>query len=117
MADSIYHWTLTGFAYTAFRVDADRELVVAYEAELNRLIAESPDCDFTTKVVITTGSKDEPADWKTRYGLSRAELDQAVKEFKTAGAGPHILIVTAKLLTGFDAPHRRRGLLHELGDI
>ncbi|OBC02694.1 hypothetical protein A5785_02460 [Gordonia sp. 852002-50395_SCH5434458] len=82
----------------------DRELVVAYEAELNRLIAENLDYDFTTKVVITTGSKDEPAEWKTRYGLSRAELDQVVKEFKTAGTGPHILIVTAKLLTGFDAP-------------
>ncbi|MBB1043281.1 HsdR family type I site-specific deoxyribonuclease [Dietzia sp. DQ11-44] len=82
----------------------DRELVVAYEAELNRLIAANPDYDFTTKVVMTTGSKDDPAEWKSTYGMSRPELDQAVKEFKTAETGPHLLIVTAKLLTGFDAP-------------
>ena len=82
----------------------DRELVVAYEAELNRLIAANPDYDFTTKVVMTTGSKDDPPEWKSTYGMTRPELDQAVKEFKTAETGPHLLIVTAKLLTGFDAP-------------
>lgn len=82
----------------------DRELVVAYEAELNRLIAENPSYDFTTKVVMTTGSKDDPPEWKSTYGLSRPELDQVVKEFKTPETGPHLLIVTAKLLTGFDAP-------------
>jgi len=82
----------------------DRELVVAYEQELNRIIAGRPDYDFDTEVVMTAGAKTDPPEWKADYELSRGELEAVVRRFKTPGSPPHLLIVTAKLLTGFDAP-------------
>lgn len=80
----------------------DRDLVVLYEQELNRLIAERG-LDLTTQVVMTVGGKDDKQEWKT-YELTRAQEAVVKREFNKVGQPPTFLVVTAKLLTGFDAP-------------
>lgn len=80
----------------------DRELVVAYDRELNRLIAERG-LPYETAVVMTVGGKDDPQSW-VEYELDRA-LEAHIKARFNDPADPlTFLIVTAKLLTGFDAP-------------
>lgn len=81
----------------------DRELVVAYSDELKRLIAER-DLPHEVAVVMTVGtSKDEPASW-VEYSLDRA-MEQHIKSRFIDPEDPlAFLVVTAKLLTGFDAP-------------
>lgn len=81
----------------------DRELVVAYETELNRLIAERG-LAYETAVVMTAGTvKGEPKEWK-RYTLDRAAEARVKQRFNDPEDPLAFLIVTAKLLTGFDAP-------------
>lgn len=86
----------------------DREMCVLYEAELNRLLAEraatrgeAPD---ETAVVMSVGtSKSDPPEW-SRYDRTREEENQLKDRFNDASDPLKFLIVTAKLLTGFDAP-------------
>lgn len=80
----------------------DRELVVAYEAELNRLIAERG-LPHETKVVMSTGGKNDPAGW-AKYGISRSEENAIKRRFRDYRDPLAFVIVTAKFLTGFDAP-------------
>lgn len=80
----------------------DRELVVAYETELNRLIAER-NLPYGTAVVMTAGGKDDPAGW-AKYALTRQQEAEVKAKFNKPAVPPTLLVVTAKLLTGFDAP-------------
>jgi type I restriction enzyme R subunit len=83
----------------------DRELCVAYYDEITRLLAErEAGDDVAAAVVMTVGTvKDEPAEWRQRFALTR-EQEAAVKaRFRDARDPLRLLIVTAKLLTGFDA--------------
>ena len=84
-------------------VTFDRELVVAYDQILNRLIVERG-LTHQTAVVMTVGtSKAEPADW-SKYALDRAAEARVKQRFNDPEDPLAFLIVTAKLLTGFDAP-------------
>lgn len=81
----------------------DRELVVAHDEVLNRLIAERG-LSHQTAVVMTVGTaKAEPPDW-SRYALDRAAESRVKQRFNDPDDPLAFLIVTAKLLTGFDAP-------------
>lgn len=83
----------------------DRQLCVAYHDEISRLLAERGQQDQAeAAVVMTVGTtKDEPAEWRERFELTR-EQEAAVKaRFRDPGDPLRFLIVTAKLLTGFDA--------------
>jgi type I restriction enzyme R subunit len=81
----------------------DRELVVAYEQTLNRLIADRG-LPHQTAVVMTVGtSKEEPIEWQA-YALDRAQEAHIKARFNDPDDPLAFLIVTAKLLTGFDAP-------------
>lgn len=81
----------------------DRELVVAYEKELKRLIAERG-LPHEVAVVMTVGnSKSEPASW-AEYALDRATEAHLKARFTDPDDPLAFLVVTAKLLTGFDAP-------------
>ena len=81
----------------------DRELVVAYERELRRLISERG-LPHELAVVMTVGtSKEEPASW-VEYALDRAAEAHIKARFTDPEDPLAFLIVTAKLLTGFDAP-------------
>jgi len=81
----------------------DRELVVAYKYEIDRLLVERGS-ERTTAVVMTVGTaKDEPGPWQ-QYVLDRAAEARVKQRFNDADDPLSLLIVTAKLLTGFDAP-------------
>lgn len=104
-ADILDHYT-SKVAPTGMKAQVvafDRELVVAYNTELNRLIAERG-LPFETAVVMTvSSSKDEPLSWQ-EYALDRAQEAHLKARFNDAEDKLAFLIVTAKLLTGFDAP-------------
>lgn len=81
----------------------DRELVVAYEQELGRLIAERG-LDHEIAVVMTVGmSKSEPASW-VEYALDRTNEAHVKARFNDPDDPLRFVIVTAKWLTGWDAP-------------
>jgi len=81
----------------------DRELVVAYEQALSRLLAERG-LAHQVAVVMTVGTaKDEPKEW-AKYAVDRAAEARLKQRFNDAEDPLAFLIVTAKLLTGFDAP-------------
>jgi type I restriction enzyme, R subunit len=82
----------------------DRDLCVRYHeaitAELRHRGAPQE-----IAVVMTVGtSKDEPAEWKERFSLNPASEARVKLRFNRADDPLSILIVTSKLLTGFDAP-------------
>jgi type I restriction enzyme R subunit len=82
----------------------DRELCTLYEAELNRLLSARGSTDEVAVVMTVGSSKDEPPGWRERYGRTR-EQENALKDRFTSAVDPlKFLVVTAKLLTGFDAP-------------
>jgi type I restriction enzyme, R subunit len=84
----------------------DRELCVAYDEEISRILTERGlDADAEAAVVMTVGTtKHEPADWRKRYELSREAEAKVKARFSDLTDPLRFLIVTAKLLTGFDAP-------------
>jgi type I restriction enzyme R subunit len=81
----------------------DRELVVAYQTEINRILAERG-LPHETAVVMTVGtSKEEPPEWAA-FALTRDQEAAVKRRFNDPEDPLAFLMVTAKLLTGFDAP-------------
>ncbi|NAS89251.1 deoxyribonuclease HsdR [ANME-1 cluster archaeon AG-394-G21] len=92
-----YKETIEPMGYKAFLVAVDREACALYKAELDKhLPAEY------SKVVYSPGYNDPPE--LARYHLSAEEEKRIRKAFRKPDELPKILIVTEKLLTGFDAP-------------
>lgn len=84
--------------YKAFLVAVDREACCLYKEALDKYLDPS-----WSKVVISQAGKKDPASMR-RYYLSQQEEKALRKEFIRPDTTPRILIVTEKLLTGFDAP-------------
>ncbi len=83
--------------YKAFLVAADREACALYKRELDKHLPPE-----WSEVVISKAHNDPPE--LAEYHLSD-EKEQAVrKSFRKPDELPNILIVTEKLLTGYDAP-------------
>ena len=82
------------------------ELSVLYHQEITRLLAERGLAEQAeAQVVMTVGTaKDEPPDWRERYELTRQVEAKVQARFNDHRDPLRFLIVTAKLLTGFDAP-------------
>ena len=83
--------------YKAFLVAVDREACGLYKEALDRYLLPE-----MSMVVISRGHND-PAELR-RYHLSDDEEAQVRKAFRKPDENPQILIVTEKLLTGYDAP-------------
>ncbi|MBI4371435.1 MAG: HsdR family type I site-specific deoxyribonuclease [Elusimicrobia bacterium] len=83
--------------YKAFLVGVDREACALYKKELDRVLPE----DYST-VVYTSAHNDPPA--LAKFKLKDDQEKHVRKAFTKPGEKPKILIVTEKLLTGFDAP-------------
>lgn len=85
----------------------DRALCVAYHDAMTELIAERG-VPYEAAVVMTTGtnskSSPEPSDWQQRFGLADEQEEQLKGRFRDHTDLLTFIIVTAKLLTGFDAP-------------
>lgn len=83
--------------YKAFLVAVDREACVLYKKALDKYLP--PDY---SEVVISRNNNDHA--WMREYHLSDDEEARIRKEFRKPDGLPKILIVTEKLLTGYDAP-------------
>ncbi|MCE7990950.1 MAG: HsdR family type I site-specific deoxyribonuclease [Roseivirga sp.] len=84
--------------FKAMIVTPDRYACVQYKAELDQYFPEK-----ASKVVISTTAND-PLEFKQQWGLTKTQQEQVVDEFNDETSVLKFIIVTAKLLTGFDAP-------------
>lgn len=83
--------------YKAFMVGVDREACALYKDALDRYLPPE-----YSNVVYSSGHNDDAE--LARFRLADDEEKQVRKDFRNPGDLPKILIVTQKLLTGFDAP-------------
>ena len=85
----------------------DRALCVAYHDVLAEMLSERG-WPHEVAVVMTTGtnlkSSPEPSDWQARFGLTDEQEEQLKGRFQDHTDPLAFLVVTSKLLTGFDAP-------------
>jgi type I restriction enzyme R subunit len=84
--------------FKAMIVTPDRHACVQYKEELDKHFPES-----ASKVVISTTANDD-FEFKQKWGVDKSQQEKLVDEFNDAQSELKFLIVTAKLLTGFDAP-------------
>src|SRR5437867_7111068 len=90
--------TVEPMAYKAFVVAVDREACVLYKNALDKHLPP----EYSTVVISGAGKKDSE---ELKKALMSEEDELAVrKAFRKPEQLPKILIVTEKLLTGFDAP-------------
>jgi type I restriction enzyme R subunit len=79
-------------------VTPDRHACVQYKEELDKYFPEE-----ASKVVISTTANDD-FDFKQKWGVDKSQQEKIVDEFNDEKSELKFIIVTAKLLTGFDAP-------------
>ncbi|HKJ81852.1 MAG TPA: HsdR family type I site-specific deoxyribonuclease, partial [Ignavibacteriaceae bacterium] len=84
--------------FKAMIVTPDRFACVQYKEELDKLM--NPEC---SKVVISTSANDD-FEFKQKWGMDKDRQDKVIEQFNDKDSPLKILIVTAKLLTGFDSP-------------
>lgn len=84
--------------FKAMIVTPDRFACVQYKQELDKhFVTEA------SKVVISTSANDD-FEFKQKYATDKSQQEKIVDEFNDANSPLKFIIVTAKLLTGFDAP-------------
>ncbi|MCC6487223.1 MAG: HsdR family type I site-specific deoxyribonuclease [Candidatus Hydrogenedentes bacterium] len=83
--------------YKAFLVGVDRPACAKYKKALDRYLPPE------YSAVVYTGSNNDPEELKA-FHIDDKKEKQIRKDFARSGQLPKILIVTEKLLTGFDAP-------------
>jgi type I restriction enzyme, R subunit len=83
--------------YKAFLVGVDRPACAKYKAALDRYLPPQ------YSEVVYTGTNNDSAELKA-HQIDEKKEKQVRKDFAKAGKPPKVLIVTEKLLTGYDAP-------------
>jgi len=84
--------------FKAMIVTPDRHACVQYKEELDNYFPEE-----ASKVIISTSANDE-LEFKQKWAVDKSQQEKIVDEFNDARSELKFIIVTAKLLTGFDAP-------------
>ncbi|TCK67243.1 type I restriction enzyme R subunit [Winogradskyella wandonensis] len=84
--------------FKAMIVTPDRYACVQYKEELDKYFSEE-----ASKVVISTSANDD-LEFKQKWGIDKSQQERIVDEFNDALSDLQFIIVTAKLLTGFDSP-------------
>jgi len=84
--------------FKAMIVTPDRHACVQYKEELDKHFPE----EASTVVISTTANDD--FDFKKKWGVDKSKQEKIVDEFNDEKSELKFIIVTAKLLTGFDAP-------------
>src|SRR6185436_1495446 len=79
-------------------VTFDREACVLYKKALDELMP--PDA---SDIVMTVGQGD-PVEWHQRFKRRKEDEERLLDRFRDPADPLQLLIVTSKLLTGFDAP-------------
>jgi len=92
-----YKEKVESLGYKAFLVAVDREACAKYKKELDKHLPP----DYSQ--VVYTGHHNDLPELKEHH-IDEKQEKQIRKEFAKFGTSPKILIVTEKLLTGFDAP-------------
>jgi len=82
----------------AMIVTPDRFACIQYKTELDKLLPAE-----TSDVVISTSASDD-FEFKQRWGKDKDKQEKVVEKFNDPDSSLKFLIVTAKLLTGFDSP-------------
>lgn len=93
-----YKENVEPLGYKAFVVGVDREACAIYKEALDKYLPE----DYS-KVVYSSGHNDN--EFLKKYHIDEEDEKRIRKEFPKSDTKPKILIVTEKLLTGFDAPN------------
>jgi type I restriction enzyme R subunit len=96
--DGHFQSTVEPMGYKAFLVAVDREACALYKQALDRFLPP----EVSAVIISTQGKKDPPL--LLQYALSDGEEKEVCKKFRKPDELPKILIVTEKLLTGYDAP-------------
>jgi type I restriction enzyme R subunit len=76
----------------------DKAACVAYKDALDVHLGSD------ASAIVMSMSRDDPQDWKERFALDRDAEAKLLDRFRDPFDPLKVLIVTAKLLTGFDAP-------------
>jgi len=84
--------------FKAMIVTPDRYACVQYKEELDKLLPTE------ASVVVMSTSANDDFEFKQRWGMDKDKQEKVVESFNDADSPLKFLIVTAKLLTGFDAP-------------
>jgi type I restriction enzyme R subunit len=92
-----YRENVEPLGYKAFLVGVDREACAFYKEALDAILPPE------YSAVVFTGNNNDPPRLK-KWRLDEKKEKQIRKNFTKVGEWPKILIVTEKLLTGFDAP-------------
>ncbi|RMD58720.1 HsdR family type I site-specific deoxyribonuclease, partial [Candidatus Parcubacteria bacterium] len=92
-----YRQNVEPLGYKAFLVAVDRPACAKYKAALDKYLPPE------YSAVVFTGNHNDPPELK-QFHIDQKTEKQIRKDFARFGQTPKILIVTEKLLTGFDAP-------------
>ena len=84
--------------FKAMIVTPDRHACVQYKEELDKHFSEE-----SSKVIISTTANDE-FEFKKKWSVDKAQQEKIIDEFNDDLSSLKFIIVTAKLLTGFDSP-------------
>ncbi|CAA6812664.1 MAG: Type I restriction-modification system, restriction subunit R (EC [uncultured Aureispira sp.] len=84
--------------FKAMIVTPDRLACVQYKEALDQYYPEE-----ASAVVISTTANDG-IDFKQKWGIDKGQQEKIIERFNDAQSAVKFIIVTAKLLTGFDAP-------------
>ncbi|WP_339880609.1 HsdR family type I site-specific deoxyribonuclease [uncultured Algoriphagus sp.] len=84
--------------FKAMIVTPDRYACVQYKKALDQYFPEE-----ASAVVMSTTANDKP-EFKQKWAMDKGKQEKVVDEFNDAQSDLKFIIVTAKLLTGFDAP-------------
>lgn len=84
--------------FKAMIVTPDRFACILYKEELDRHLPGN-----ASAVVISTSANDD-FEFKQKWGVDKEAQDKIVETFNDADSPLKFIIVTAKLLTGFDSP-------------
>jgi type I restriction enzyme, R subunit len=84
--------------FKAMIVTPDRYGCVQYKKELDKYFPEE-----VSAVIISTAANDD-IEFKRRWGADRSKQEKIIEEFNDEKSELKFIIVTAKLLTGFDSP-------------
>lgn len=96
---SHYEERIAPEGFAAQIVTIDQEACVLYKEALDLILPPE-----VSEVVISVG-QGAPQDWRDRFKRSKDEEERLLDRFRDPSDPLKILIVTAKLLTGFDAPN------------
>jgi len=84
--------------FKAMIVTPDRFACVQYKEELDEHFPE-----MASRIVMSTSANDE-LEFKRKWGMEKDEQERVIDAFNDKDSELKFLIVTAKLLTGFDSP-------------